>query len=81
MPTNEKPRKKPNMTRANKVRAILETGKPIPAKGVPVLIPAAIIARIDAVKDPLIPRTAFVRDLVDKALRIHEQGAQQGTEA
>jgi hypothetical protein len=47
--------------------------KPIPEKGVPIQLPKAIIERIDAVRDPLIPRQAFVRDLVDKALRQLEE--------
>jgi hypothetical protein len=45
----------------------------MPAKSVPVRIPAEMVARIDATKDPLIPREAYVRHLLDKALRAEER--------
>lgn len=46
-----------------------------PSKPVPVRIPAEMVARIDAVKDPLIPREAFVRALIEKALQPLERKA------
>jgi hypothetical protein len=51
---------------------------PVPAshvKGVPILIPPEMVRRIDAVRGTMIPRAAFVKDLIDKALRVHEQAA------
>jgi len=42
-------------------------------KPVPVRIPPAMVARIDALKDPLVPREAYVRDLLDKALTAQER--------
>ena len=44
-------------------------------KAVPVRIPAEMVARIDALKDPLIPREAFVRWLLDRALTAEERKA------
>jgi predicted DNA-binding protein len=38
-------------------------------KGVPIHLPPEMVQRIDAIKDPLVPRAAFVKDLIDKALR------------
>ncbi len=42
-------------------------------KGVPILLRPEMVARIDALRDPLVPRAAFVKDLIDKALKILEQ--------
>ena len=41
-------------------------------KGVPIHLTGEMVKRIDAVKDPLVPRAAFVKDLLDKALRTLE---------
>jgi len=43
-----------------------------PAKPVPVRIPPETVARIDALRG-LVPREAFVRDLLDKALKRRER--------
>jgi hypothetical protein len=45
------------------------------AKPLPVRIPAEMVARIDALKHPLVPREAYVRDLLDKALTAQERKA------
>ncbi len=42
-----------------------------PAKPVPVRIPPEMVARIDRLRG-LIPREAYVRDLLDKALKAQE---------
>lgn len=68
MPTNRK--------RADAVRAESESNKPVPPKGVPILIPADMIERIDAVKDPMIPRSRYVRKMLDDQLRILEHSAE-----
>lgn len=52
--------------------AMTNTPKPVPVR-----IPPDLVARIDAVKDPLIPREAFVRDLLDKALSAQERKAKR----
>jgi hypothetical protein len=44
-----------------------------PTKPVPIRIPPDMVARIDALKDPLIPREAYVRHLLDEALRAEER--------
>jgi hypothetical protein len=44
-------------------------------KPVPVRIPGEMVARIDALKDPLAPREAYVRVLLDKALKAEERKA------
>ena len=50
--------------------------KPDPhAKPVPIRIPPDMVARIDALKDPLIPREAYVRHLLDQALTALERKA------
>jgi hypothetical protein len=49
-----------------------------PQKPVPVRIPPEMVARIDALKDPLIPREAFVRALLDKALTAEERRTGKG---
>lgn len=41
-------------------------------KGVPIHLNPELVIRIDALKDPLIPRATFVKDLLDKALRTLE---------
>ncbi|MDP9345787.1 MAG: hypothetical protein M3P44_08700 [Actinomycetota bacterium] len=41
-------------------------------KPVPVRIPPELVARIDALKDPLVPREPFVRDLIEKAVAVLE---------
>jgi predicted DNA-binding protein len=38
------------------------------SKQVPVRLPVEMIKRIDQLRDPLIPRAAYVRDLLGKAL-------------
>ena len=43
------------------------------AKPVPVKLDADLVARIDRARDPLIPRTAYVRYLLDKALSAEEK--------
>lgn len=45
------------------------------AKPVPVRIPAEMVARIDAVKGPLVPRERYVRELLERALRAEERKA------
>jgi hypothetical protein len=40
---------------------------------IPVRIPLDMIARIDRLRDPLIPREAYVRHLLDKALKAEER--------
>ena len=47
-----------------------------PAKPVPIRIPPEMVARIDALKDPLIPREAYVRHLLDAG--DHGRGAEGG---
>jgi hypothetical protein len=42
-------------------------------KPLPVRLPPELVARIDRVRDPLIPREAFVRRLLDKALSAEEK--------
>lgn len=46
---------------------------PARPKAVPVRIPPEMVARIDALKDPLIPREAYVRHLLEKALKAEER--------
>lgn len=41
-------------------------------KGVPIHLPPPLVRRIDAVRDPLVPRAAFVKDLIEKGLRVLE---------
>ena len=41
-------------------------------KGVPIHLTGEMVQRIDAIKDPLVPRAAFVKDLLDKGLRTLE---------
>ena len=48
-----------------------------PAKALPVRIPADMVARIDALKDPLIPREAYVRHLLEQALKAAERKARR----
>jgi len=48
-----------------------------PAKPVPVRIPPEMVARIDALKNPLVPREAYVRHLLDKALKSEERKAKR----
>lgn len=43
-------------------------------KSVPVRIPAEMVARLDLLRG-LIPREAYVRDLLDKALKAQERKA------
>jgi len=42
-------------------------------KPVPVRIPPEMVARIDSVKPRLVPREAYIRDLLDKALEAEER--------
>jgi hypothetical protein len=44
-------------------------------KPVPVRIPPEMVARIDALKGPLVPREAYVRHLLDRALKAEERKA------
>jgi hypothetical protein len=44
-------------------------------KPLPVRIPPEMVARIDRLRDPLIPREAYIRDLLDKALAAREKKA------
>jgi hypothetical protein len=44
-------------------------------KPVPVRIPPEMVARIDALKGSLVPREAYVRDLLDRALKAEERKA------
>jgi hypothetical protein len=44
-------------------------------KAVPVRIPPEMVARIDALKDPLVPREPYVRALLDRALKAEERKA------
>lgn len=46
---------------------------PSHVKGVPIHIPPEMVQRIDAVRGSMIPRAAFVKDLIDKALRTLEE--------
>jgi hypothetical protein len=46
-------------------------------KPLPVRIPRETVARIDRLRDPLIPREAFVRRLLDKALAAEERKAER----
>jgi hypothetical protein len=43
-----------------------------PTKPVPVRIPPDMVRRIDALKGDLVPREAYVRHLLDKALSAEE---------
>ncbi len=43
------------------------------AKAVPVRVPAAMVARIDKLKGELVPREAYVRWLLDRALTGEEK--------
>lgn len=51
----------------------MTTNKPKQPKAVPVRLPAEMVARVDKLRDPLIPREAYVRDLIDKALTARER--------
>jgi predicted DNA-binding protein len=44
-------------------------------KPIPVRLPPEMLDRIDALRNPLIPREAYVRDLLDKALAALERKA------
>lgn len=44
-------------------------------KAVPVRIPPDMVARIDALKGELVPREAYVRHLLEKALKAEERKA------
>jgi hypothetical protein len=44
-------------------------------KPVPVRIPPEMVARIDALKGPLVPREPYVRHLLDRALKTEERKA------
>jgi hypothetical protein len=46
-------------------------------KPVPVRIPPEMVARIDALRPELVPREAFVRVLLDKALKAEERKAKR----
>ena len=46
-----------------------------PDKPLPVRLPAEMVARIDRLRPPLVPREAYVRDLLDKALKAQERKA------
>jgi hypothetical protein len=46
-----------------------------PDKPLPIRVPADMIARIDRLRPPLVPREAYVRDLLDKALKAQERKA------
>jgi hypothetical protein len=46
-------------------------------KPVPIRIPPEMVARIDALKDPLVPREAYVRALLDRALKAEERKAKR----
>jgi hypothetical protein len=46
-------------------------------KPLPVRIPREMVVRIDRLRDPLIPREAFVRRLLDKALAAEERKAER----
>jgi hypothetical protein len=48
---------------------------PQPPKAVPVRIPPEMVARIDALKGDLVPREAYVRMLLDKAIGAEERKA------
>jgi hypothetical protein len=48
-----------------------------PTKPIPVRVPPELVARIDALKDPLVPREAFVRYLLDRALKLEERKAKR----
>ena len=50
----------------------MATSKPKP-KAVPIRLPAEMVARVDKLRDPLVPREPFVRDLLDKALTARER--------
>ena len=52
-----------------------------PAKALPVRIPADMVARIDALKDPLIPQAAHVRHLLEQALKAAERKAGPGDDS
>jgi hypothetical protein len=42
---------------------------------VPVRIPPEMVARIDALKGPLVPRERYVRHLLERALKAEERKA------
>jgi predicted DNA-binding protein len=46
-------------------------------KPVPVRLPAEMVKRIDQLRDPLVPRAAYVRDLLQKALSELERKPQR----
>jgi hypothetical protein len=48
-----------------------------PTKSLPVRIPADMVLRLDALRG-LVPREAYVRRLLDKALQSEEQAAKKG---
>jgi hypothetical protein len=48
-----------------------------PAKAVPVRITPELLVRIDKLRDPLIPREAYVRWLLDRALSAEERKAKR----
>lgn len=47
-------------------------------KSLPVRISPELVERIDALKDPLIPREAFVRKLLEQAITAEERKARRG---
>ncbi len=49
-----------------------------PTKPVPIRVPGEMVRRIDALKHHLVPREAYVRELLDKALRAEERKAKRG---
>jgi hypothetical protein len=49
--------------------------RPTPAKAVPVRVPPDLVARIDALKGELVPREAYVRVLLTKAVEAEERKA------
>ena len=51
------------------------TRRPTPTKPVPVRVPPELVARIDALKGELVPREAYVRVLLTKAVEAEERKA------
>jgi hypothetical protein len=49
------------------------TRSPTKPKSLPVRISAELVSRIDRLKDPLIPREAYVRWLLERAVAAEER--------
>ena len=68
---------KTSAARRNRVKKQTPPPKP-PTKDLPIRITGSMIDRIDALKDPMVPREPWVRKLLDEALTKLEQDGEEG---